>query len=116
VGFQCLPAALKVANCYLYNLQGQCLLCKTGYNLAEAAQCLLPPDALCAAYNTQNLCARCSNSRVQLLNGSCIDPNCQQGTPGNCLQCRSGFAVKEGVCEVSDPNCQSKRQDNSSMC
>lgn len=106
IGFQCILKNDRLPNCYLYDAS-KCLICKKGYQLNWASQCVLPPTPLCLSYDVVGNCISCNTSRLKLVNRTCVDPQCQVGVLGNCKQCISGFALNEtsSLCELNDTNC-----------
>ena len=73
---------------------------------------------LCDGYDLLNgNCLGCLN-KLQLRNGKCVDPNCENWENENCKACNNGFQlnVLSGLCEFFDPNCAMVKDNSCDNC
>jgi len=61
---------------------------------------------LCASYSLNySNCLSCKYN-LNLVNGNCLDINCQNLANNTCIKCNPGFALNSNqICQFSDPNC-----------
>lgn len=81
-----------------------CQVCKQNFYMKNGECFPFPP--FCTVYN--NICTQCQLG-FQLVNGNCVDPNCQTINPITrfCQICVINYKLNQnGVCKFMDPNCQ----------
>lgn len=87
VAYECISESIKPANCYIYDKNGSCLVCKTGYIINAVQRCVIPGNSICKEFDESRNCLLCNNEYLVIINGSCIDVNCKEGATGNCQKC-----------------------------
>lgn len=137
----CKPVSNPIPNCSLYNIQGQCTQCESGYQLSPEFTCnKVDPNLICLAKNASNVCTECkkgyylnsSNLCVpflemfyyncdeieQLPNGTINCLTCSQNsTPviidGLVSVCESPYSNNDALTPAPIPNCMTYNTNNS---
>ena len=98
--------------CWLRGADGQCSVCKEGYNLYKGQCNKLPPA--CLKYSAdKSKCVECDPQLV-LQNGACVDINCAIGIFSRCEVCKTaafkanaqGICINDGCSQLLAGNCQ----------
>ena len=97
----------KLPNCAVADqtIVGKCITCSIGY-LSNGMACIYI-SPLCASYSLagNGSCLSCKFS-LNLVNGFCVDGNCQTLANNVCTKCVTGFALNsDQICKFSDSNC-----------
>ena len=90
-----------------------CMVCIDGYYYFNGICKIKTP--VCLKFNTlNNRCESCHNT-FNLVNGECLDLNCEDYLYAQCAKCKQGFSIsEEGYC--FDPNCGTKSQGICTKC
>ena len=94
IGFSCIPEAELQLNCYLFTNKSECKVCKSGYITNTFGECVIPPTLICLQYDVKSKCINCSDERLVIRNGTCVDPFCVNGSVGDCKKCLPAYIVK----------------------
>lgn len=90
--------------CQTFANDNACLACKPTFFLRNGRCNPFPPNCIAFTFT----CTQCQ-SNFQLVNGNCVDPNCQTINPVTraCQICVVNYKLNpNGVCKFMDPNCQ----------
>ena len=84
--------------CWIRSSNGQCSVCKEGYNIFNGKCNKLPPACLQFSADNQK-CLQCDPQLV-LQNGFCVDINCAVGIFSRCTVCRQSVYKTDsrGIC------------------
>ena len=88
----------NIPNCVGCSDDGQsCAYCGTNYGKDGNGGCKPCPEH-CRSCDDAQVCRYCENGYILQKNGTCSIGNCSDVLYGNCKQCATGYALKNGEC------------------
>lgn len=84
----------------------QCVECSVGYFVNSSARCYWCNPTCETCRGDANSCTSCNSSYVLTASSTCVIPNCQTMSQGQCLKCSPGYYLSSLLtCSPCSPNC-----------